>query len=100
MALAMPCNTSKKSNKGRPVAKPVRPNQNLRVSWKPVNPRKCVWKTLLRIIMKTMLQEKGDNSLQHYDLVHKFIPVPQATKITAAKAAVDQEWEKLEKIQA
>ena len=30
---------------------------------------------------------KGDNS------VHKFIPMPQAMKIPAAKAAVDKEWE-------
>ena len=43
---------------------------------------------------------KGDNSLQHYNLVHKFTPMPQATKIPAAKAAVDKEWEKLEKIPA
>ena len=41
---------------------------------------------------------KGNNSLQNYNLVHKFIPIPQATKIPAAKAAVDNEWEKLEKI--
>ena len=40
---------------------------------------------------------KGDNSLLHYNLVHKFIPMPQAVKIPAAKAAVDREWEKLEK---
>ena len=43
---------------------------------------------------------KGENSLQHYNLVHKFIPKPQAMKILAAKAAVDKEWEKLEKISA
>ena len=43
---------------------------------------------------------KGENSLQHYNLVHKFIPMPQAMKILAAKAAVDKEWEKLEKISA
>ena len=43
---------------------------------------------------------KGANSLQHYNLVHKFIPMPQAMKILAAKAAVDKEWEKLEKISA
>ena len=43
---------------------------------------------------------KGDNSLQHYNLVHKFIPMPQAMKIPAAKAAVDKEWETLEKIPA
>ena len=43
---------------------------------------------------------KGENSLQHYNLVHKFIPMPQALKIPGAKAAVDKEWEKLEKISA
>ena len=43
---------------------------------------------------------RGDNSLQHYNLVHKFSPMPQAMKIPAAKAAVDEEWEKLEKIPA
>ena len=37
---------------------------------------------------------KGENSLQHYNLVHKFIPMSQAMKIPAAKAAVDKEWEK------
>ena len=41
---------------------------------------------------------KGENSLQYYNLVHKFIPKPQAVKIPAAKAAVNKEWEKLEKI--
>ena len=43
---------------------------------------------------------KRDNSLQHYNLVHKFIPMPQAMKNPAAKAAVDKEWEKWEKISA
>ena len=43
---------------------------------------------------------EGDDSLQHYNLVHKFIPMPQAMKIPAAKAAVDKEGEKLEKISA
>ena len=36
---------------------------------------------------------KGENSLQHYNLVHNFIPMPQAMKIPAAKAAVDKESE-------
>ena len=43
---------------------------------------------------------KGENSLQHCNLVHKFIPMPQALKIPTIKAAVDTEWEKLEKISA
>ena len=34
----------------------------------------------------------GENSLQHYNLVHKFIVMPQAIKFPAAKAAVDKEW--------
>ena len=42
----------------------------------------------------------GENSLQHYNLIHKVIPLPQAMKIPAAKAAVDKEWEKLGKIPA
>ena len=33
---------------------------------------------------------RGDNSLQHYNLVHNF-PMPQAMKIPAAKAAVVKE---------
>ena len=41
---------------------------------------------------------KGSHSLQHYFLVHKFIPMPQAVKIHEAKAAVYKEWEKLAKI--
>ena len=65
-----------------------------------MNPQECVWETRYRIIMMTILQEKDTNSLQHYNLVHNFIPMPQAMKIPAAKAAVDKEWEKLEKISA
>ena len=42
---------------------------------------------------------RGFNSLSNYNPVHKFIPMPQAMKITDAKAAVDKEWEKLEKCQ-
>ena len=36
---------------------------------------------------------KGNNSLQHYVLVRKFIRMPQALKIPAANSAVDNEWE-------
>ena len=43
---------------------------------------------------------KGENSLQHCNLVPKFIPMLQAMKVPAAKAAVDKEWEKLENILA
>ena len=34
--------------------------------------------------------------MSHYKLLHKFISMPQAMKISGAKAAVDKEWTKLE----
>ena len=36
------------------------------------------------------IARKGENSLQHYNLVHKFIPMPQAMKIPAAKGSSGQ----------
>ena len=82
------------------VVHPTKLKQNLRVFWKLMNLRDCVWEIHYQIIMKTIFAGKGENSLQHYNLVHNFIPMPQAMKILAAKAAVDEEWEKLEKISA
>ena len=73
------------------VVDPTKLQQDLRVFWKPVNLRDCVWEIHYQNIMRTRLKEKGENSLQHYNLVHKFIPMPQAIKIPAAKAAVDKE---------
>ena len=43
---------------------------------------------------------KGENSIDHCNLVNKFIPVQKAMKIPDAKAAVEKEWDKLETIQA
>ena len=43
---------------------------------------------------------KGQNSLQHYNLDHKFILMLQVMRIPASKAAVDKECEKVEKISA
>ena len=41
---------------------------------------------------------KSFTSMTHCNLVHKFIPMPQAMKILDLKAAVDKEWKKLETI--
>ena len=43
---------------------------------------------------------KGTNSMAHHSLVHKIIPMPQASKNRDAKASVEKEWETLEKIPA
>ena len=56
------------------------------VSLKPVNPPDCVWKNLYQIFMRNSRTQ--------------IFPMPQAMKILAAKAAVDKEWVKLEKISA
>ena len=36
---------------------------------------------------------KPVNSMTHYSLVHKLIPMPEALKLRGAKAAVEKEWE-------
>ena len=82
------------------VMDPTKLKQNLRVFWKLMNLRECVWEIRYRTIIEDHIAGKGENSLQHYNLVHKFIPMPQAMKIPAAKAAVDKDWEKLEKFSA
>ena len=58
-----------------------------------MNLRDCVWEIRYRIIVKTILQEKETIHYSIKNLVHKIIPMPQAMKIPAAKAAVDKEWE-------
>ena len=44
------------------------------------------------------IAEKGFNSVNHCNWVHKLILVPQAMKIPGAKAALDKDWEQLEKL--
>ena len=100
MAPAMPCKTCKKSKNGETRSK--------------TNDFKSKFACILEATDSTRLRMgeslpnhhedhivgKRDNPLQHYNLVHKFIPMPQATKISSAEAAVNKEWEKLEKISA
>ena len=95
MAPAMLCKTSKKSKHGGTRGK--------------TNEFKSKCACILEASESTRLQEslpnyhedhivgKGDNSLQHYKLVHKFIPMPQAMKIPAAKAAVDKNGRNLKR---
>ena len=52
----------------------------------------------LRTKQEGHIAGKGFTSMFHDNLVHKFIPMPQAMKIPDAKAAVDKGWEKLETI--
>ena len=72
-------------------------SQNLRASWKPVNPQDCEWKNFYRIIMRTISQEEGTIHCS-ITIWYTNFPMPQAMKIPAAKAAVDKEREELGKI--
>ena len=48
------------------VVDPTKLKQNLRVFWKLMNLRDCVWEIQYRIILRDHIAGKGDNSLQHY----------------------------------
>ena len=64
--------------------------QNLRVFWKPMNPPECVWGILNHIITKTILQEKVRIHCNIIIWFTKFIPMPQAMNIPAAKSSSGQ----------
>ena len=99
MAPAMPCNIRKNNMNYENSENPIKSNQNLRVFWKLVNLQDYVWENQYRIIMKTILQEKETIHCS-FAICHTFSPISQAMKKPEAKAAVDKEWEKLEKISA
>ena len=54
-----------------------------------MSPRDNVWNHLYRKVMKTTSQAKGYSDT-HYNLVDKFIPMPQAMKIPDAKNSSGQ----------
>ena len=97
MARAMPCKTCKKSKNGETSSK--------------TNDFKSKFACILEASESTRMRMgnsiphhhedhiagRGDNSLQHYNLVHKFIPMPRAMKSPAAKAAVDKEGKNLKR---
>ena len=83
---------------GKPVALLMLARRNTHASLKPTNLQENVRKELYTKIMKTNhIAGKGINSLSHYNLVHKFVPMPKAMKIPDATAAVDEEWENLKR---
>ena len=54
--------------------------------------------TLFQEMLRITSRKKGFNSMSHYNLVHKFVAMPLAMKVPDSKAAVDEEWEKLENL--
>ena len=74
---------------------PTKLKQNLRAFWKLDESTRMRMGNSIPHYHQDHIAGKGENSLQHYNLVHIFIPMPQAMKIPAAKAAVDKEWGKI-----
>ena len=99
-APAMPCKTSKNSQHGATRGASNTVKSKLACILEASESTRLRMGESLPTHHEDHIEGKGDNSLQHCNLVHKFIPMPQAMKIPAAKAAVDKEWEKLEKISA
>ena len=100
MAPAMPCKTSKKSTHGETRGKTNEFKSKLACILEVSESTRLRMEESLPNHHEDHIAGKGDNSMQHYNFVHKFIPMPQAMKIPASKAAVEKEWEKLEKIPA
>ena len=98
MAPAMSCKTSKNSQHGTTRGKSNEMKSKLSCTLEASESTRLRMEESLPNYHEDHIAGKGDNSLQHYNLVHKFIPMPQAMKIPAAKAVVDKEWEKLEKV--
>ena len=82
------------------MVNPMKPNQNLRVLLEASESTRLRMGESLPNNHEDHIAGKENNSQQHYNLEHQFTPMPQAMKIHTAKAAVDKEWEKLEKISA
>ena len=97
MAPAMPCKTCKKNKHGETRSKTDEFKSTFACILEAGESTSMRMEESLPKNHEDHIAGKGDNSLQHCNLVHKFIPMPQAMKIPAAKAAVDKEWEKLEK---
>ena len=80
------------------VVDPTKLKQDLRVFWKLMSPKRLRMEESLPYYHEDHIAGKGDNSLQHYNLFHKFTLMPQAMKIPAAEAAVDKEWENFKRL--
>ena len=90
LAPAMPCKTSKENKNGETRSKTNDFKSKCASILEASESTRLRMEESLPNYHQDHIAGKGDNSLQHYNVVHKFIPMPQAMKIPAAKAAVDK----------
>ena len=91
VAPALPFKTCKKSKHGKTCGKTNEFKSKLACILEASESTKLRMEESLPNYHEDHIAGRGDNSLQHYNLAHKFIPMPQAMKIPTAKA-VDKEW--------
>ena len=72
---------------GRPVARPMRSNQNLRVSLEASESTRLRMEDSLPNSHEEHIAGKGDNSLQHYNLVHKIYSYAPSQEDTRSKSS-------------
>ena len=90
MAPAMPCKSCKKSKYGETRSKTNDFKSKFACILEASESTRMRMEESLPKYHEDHIAGKGDNSLKHYNMVHKFIPMPQAMEIPAAKAAVDK----------
>ena len=83
MAPAMPCKTCKKNNHAETRSKTNDFKSKFACILEASESRRMRMEESLPNYHEDHIAGRGDNSLQHYNLVHKFIPMPQAMKIPA-----------------
>ena len=100
MAPAMPCKTCKKNEHGETRSKTNDFKSKFACILEASESTRMRMEESLPKYHEDHIAGKVDNSLQHYTIWYTIFPMPQAMKIPAAKAAVNKECEKLEKIPA
>ena len=90
MAPAMPCKTSKNSQHSLTRGKSNEMKSKLACFLEANESTRLRMEESLPNYHEDHIAGRGDNSVQHFNLVHKFMPMPQAMRAPAARAAVDK----------
>ena len=90
MAPAMLCKTSKKSKHGETRGKSNDFKTRLACILEASESTRMRMEESLSNYHEDHIAGKGDNSLQHYNLVHKFILMPQAMRNSSSKGSIGQ----------
>ena len=92
MRAAMPCKTQYVRAAAKPAAVLENTWQNMLVLSKLTSPRQSIGRSSFLVSRGSYCSERNKFT-QSQNLVHKFIPMPQAMKIPDAEAAAEKEWE-------